>query len=237
MYTVYKHLDEDENILYIGKSKSLLYRQRQHKKNAEWFEEVDSIEYCTFSSKSEMDLVEVYLINTLNPKYNKKDKRDDIFTSLKLDELNWLQFDMCEIEIRDSNKPIKEDTYEDFVLENIKSATHISLITENSRLEAIKSINYENKLVMTKNENIYNFKDLVLYSVSDLICQGGCIDNAYVIASMLLNTENKNIVSHSKATNKGYQIGTTFYADIRWCEKLIPTKKDVWISNLKWENL
>jgi len=90
MYTVYKHLDEDENILYIGKSKSLLYRQRQHKKNAEWFEEVDSIEYCTFSSKSEMDLVEVYLINTLSPKYNKKDKRDDIFTSLKLDELNWL---------------------------------------------------------------------------------------------------------------------------------------------------
>ena len=62
MYTVYKHLDNEENIIYIGKSKSLLHRQRQHSKNAEWFDEIDSIEYCVLDSKIEMDIVELYLI-------------------------------------------------------------------------------------------------------------------------------------------------------------------------------
>jgi excinuclease UvrABC nuclease subunit len=56
MYTVYKHLNENEEIIYIGKSKSLLYNQRQHNKNAEWFCEVDSIEYCPFSSKSGVEI-------------------------------------------------------------------------------------------------------------------------------------------------------------------------------------
>lgn len=37
--------------------------------------------------KVKMGFAEVYLINTLSPKYNKKDKRDDSFTSLKLDDL------------------------------------------------------------------------------------------------------------------------------------------------------
>ena len=135
MYTVYKHLDEDENILYIGKSKSLLYRQRQHKKNAEWFDKVDSIEYCTLSSKSEMDLVEIYLINTLNPKYNKKDSRNDDFVSLKLDELNWLQFDMCEIEYVNRYDKNKDDyLYEDFIFDNIESAKYISCFVENGYL-------------------------------------------------------------------------------------------------------
>lgn len=106
MYTVYKHLDNEENIIYIGKSKSILHRQRQHAKNSEWFDEINSIEYCVLDSKIEMDIVELYLINTLNPKYNKKDKREDKFGSINISELNWMEFDMHEIQT--IHKPKKD---------------------------------------------------------------------------------------------------------------------------------
>lgn len=111
MYTVYKHLNENEEIIYVGKSKSLLYRQRQHKDKSDWFDEIDSIEYCTLNSKTEMDLVEVYLINTLNPKYNKKDKREDDLSNINLGEIDWLEFDMNELFVQNSKKEDKIDTF------------------------------------------------------------------------------------------------------------------------------
>ena len=127
MYTVYKHLNENEEIIYVGKSKSLLYRQRQHKDKSDWFDEIDSIEYCTLNSKTEMDLVEVYLINTLNPKYNKKDKREDDLSNINLGEIDWLEFDMNELFVQNSKKENKIDEFvynhEDFVEKCLKTKT------------------------------------------------------------------------------------------------------------------
>ena len=102
MYTIYKHLDNDENIIYIGKSKSLLYRQRQHRESSEWFSEIDSIEYCIFDSKIEMDIAELYYINKYNPKYNGKDKRNDSVSNINIENLQWLEFDMNELLIQNN---------------------------------------------------------------------------------------------------------------------------------------
>ena len=111
MYTVYKHLNENEEIIYVGKSKSLLYRQRQHKDKSDWFDEIDSIEYCTLNSKTEMDLIEIYLINTLSPKYNKKDKREDDLSNINLGAIEWLEFDMNELVVQNNKKENKIDTF------------------------------------------------------------------------------------------------------------------------------
>lgn len=211
MYTVYKHLNENEEVIYIGKSKSLLYRQRQHKKNAEWFCEVDSIEYCTFSSKSEMDLVEVYLINTLSPKYNKKDKRNDMFVSLKLDELNWLQFDMCEVELDEVQKYkfSKNKIIENFIKENVKCGMYITTIYKeiievesyfklhnmdsNLLLQKVDKISMDNCKLKTEFGYVYDFKNIHLYELTERYEINGFYFNSYKHVYKDFKHRNKDI--------------------------------------------
>ena len=73
MYNVYRHLNKNGEIIYIGKSKNLLSRQRSHRDNSSWFDDIDKIEYINLSSKIEMDVAELYLINKYTPINNKKD--------------------------------------------------------------------------------------------------------------------------------------------------------------------
>ena len=76
MYNVYIHLNKDGEIIYIWKSKNLLSRQRSHRDNSNWFNDIDKIEYINFNSKIEMDVAELYLINKHTPINNKKDNRE-----------------------------------------------------------------------------------------------------------------------------------------------------------------
>jgi excinuclease UvrABC nuclease subunit len=77
-YHLYMFLDKDENPLYIGISKNLTTRiETQHFKSLngnlsqECIDETYSILYHIAFSEEDMKLKERYLINTLNPKYNK----------------------------------------------------------------------------------------------------------------------------------------------------------------------
>ena len=159
MYTVYKHLNNEEEIIYIGKSKSLLHRQRQHSKNSEWFDEIDSIEYCVLDSKIEMDIVELYLINTLNPKYNKKDKREDKVENISIKELEWLEFDICELYTdKILCKPKSFDcSYEDFIFDNIGNVKHISCFVKNGYLNKVNADENKDKCgkIESKQYNIH----------------------------------------------------------------------------------
>ena len=227
MYTVYKHLDEDENILYIGKSKSLLYRQRQHKKNAEWFEEVDSIEYCTLSSKSEMDLVEVYLINTLSPKYNKKGSRNDDFVSLKLDELNWLQFDMCELFLIEDKNNIKKYSNEDFIESNINNKMLIGLIEDGINLYEIHGINKKLKLIKNNTFNrVFKFSDIMIYQLDSYSkdFKFNCLyndDNEHLIKNHIYKTK---LINHAGGGSEVY-IGKI----------KVKSNKDIYYESLDWD--
>lgn len=247
MYTVYKHLNNEEEIIYIGKSKSLLHRQRQHSKNSEWFDEIDSIEYCVLDSKIEMDIVELYLINTLNPKYNKKDKREDKVDNINIRELNWLEFDICELYTdKILCKPKNFDcSYEDFIFDNIGNVKHVSCFVKNGylnkvnadenkdkcgKIESIEGINYENKFVKTSNSNVYNFSDIMLHNVHDPEFSRGC---CFVDVDVLYIEDFKDFIV-DKLKNKpiciGYASAKIFYNLI-----LVENKKDKWISNLDWK--
>ena len=160
MYTVYKHLDNEENIIYIGKSKSLLHRQRQHSKNAEWFDEIDSIEYCVLDSKIEMDIVELYLINTLNPKYNKKDNRNDEFNNINIIELKWLKFDLYEIKIKNKLKNSNCTIY--------KNCCYFHTLSDiNTLVKADKRKPILNNMIKSKDGMEYDIQNIVMYSVDD----------------------------------------------------------------------
>jgi len=166
MYTVYKHLNNEEEIIYIGKSKSLLHRQRQHSKNAEWFDEIDSIEYCVLDSKIEMDIVELYLINTLNPKYNKKDNRSDRVDNITINDFEWLEFNMNELHTIENIDNFKKYKHENFVELHIKSNMYVGLISNTIDLYEIHGINKKLKLI--KNDTfgiVFKFSDVLLYQL------------------------------------------------------------------------
>ena len=86
-YHLYMFLDKDENPLYIGISKNLTTRiETQHFKSLngnlsqECIDETYSILYHIAFSEEDMKLKERYLINTLNPKYNKKMNKKNRFS-------------------------------------------------------------------------------------------------------------------------------------------------------------
>ena len=201
MYTVYKHLNENEEIIYVGKSKSLLYRQRQHKDKSDWFDEIDSIEYCTLNSKTEMDLVEVYLINTLNPKYNKKDKREDDLSNINLGEIEWLEFDMNELVVQNNKKENKIGEFfynhEDFVEKCLKTKTkkyYTLLDGSTEEFYKVEGINFEHKLVHNGYvKDAKNFKDIVIYEFYTIFKDE--LFNPTLVLTCMLTSDNVEILS------------------------------------------
>lgn len=96
-FFVYKFLDKNKNVLYIGQTTNLIVRiEYQHfsKRNEnlveykkKWIHEVNSIEYVKCISHEDMELQERFFINKLNPKYNKKHNKNNLF-SFDISE-NW----------------------------------------------------------------------------------------------------------------------------------------------------
>ena len=66
MYTVYKHISKDGDIIYIGKSKNLKQRQQQHRKDKNF----DCVKSIIFKDTNLVNLYEPYLIQKYQPKHN-----------------------------------------------------------------------------------------------------------------------------------------------------------------------
>lgn len=68
---VYKFLNKDNEIIYIGKAKDLENRLMAHNHlPKECYEERESVEFTMFETEDDMDLAERYYIPKLKPKYN-----------------------------------------------------------------------------------------------------------------------------------------------------------------------
>lgn len=74
IYFVYRFLDSDNNVLYVGKTETLNYRIRTHFTKGhlpkECYNSVAKIEYLTMKSIIMMDIREIYYINLYKPEYN-----------------------------------------------------------------------------------------------------------------------------------------------------------------------
>lgn len=73
MQYVYIFYNNKDEVLYVGKTSKLSARFNQHKKDKSWFNEVEYIKYSNCPKEFMIDLYEIYYINSLNPKYNRKD--------------------------------------------------------------------------------------------------------------------------------------------------------------------
>lgn len=116
---VYRFLDEQNNLIYIGKSSDLRTRIKNHSmenKQGDWFhKEVFNIEYIQFEQYGDCSLAEIYFVSKLKPKYNKDFTYWD--TSLDLDIFNNKKWNRCHIIENTICKYCKGKTYNDFVKE------------------------------------------------------------------------------------------------------------------------
>lgn len=97
-YCVYRILDKYNNILYIGKSKQLETRIKNHirgKSNLpeECRNKIDKVEYLEFCSKSDMSVFEIYAICYYKPEYNISDKDDLTLFKISFPEV-WNELDI-----------------------------------------------------------------------------------------------------------------------------------------------
>ena len=91
---VYRFLNKDGQVIYIGKAKYLKQRLSGHNHLPEdCYDEICKIEFCLFDTEDEMDFAERYFIPKIKPKYNTVFKEKIItFEIPKLDSINWYEF-------------------------------------------------------------------------------------------------------------------------------------------------
>jgi len=88
-YFVYKFTNSLDEIIYIGKAKSMSNRMHGHNHlPRECYDNISKIEYLEVNNPSEGSIYEIYYINKYSPKYNIVDNRgDDI--GFELPEKEW----------------------------------------------------------------------------------------------------------------------------------------------------
>lgn len=93
-YYVYKFLDTNNNIIYIGQTNNIRRRIEQEHFTSmghltqECYKNTNKVEYVELNNGDEMNIYERYLINIYNPKYNKALNNKSRF-SFELPELDW----------------------------------------------------------------------------------------------------------------------------------------------------
>lgn len=96
---VYRFLDEDDNVLYVGKTQSMTYRIMQHftgngHLKSECYRQVKKIQYMQCKNDSDMKDKEIYFINKYKPKYNKVYIYEGNVHNTNYDLIQWHEYPM-----------------------------------------------------------------------------------------------------------------------------------------------
>ena len=136
---VYRFLNKDNEIIYVGKAKNLKNRLSGHKHLPdECYKERMRIEYIKFNSEDDMNFAERYFIMKLNPRYNTilADKDFNIISS-ELDGMIWREYTK---EGTKNKSSIYIRYYEE--LWNDTSLTHTDILTLNKILSLSSNKGY-----------------------------------------------------------------------------------------------
>ncbi|WP_378952600.1 GIY-YIG nuclease family protein [Pelosinus sp. sgz500959] len=108
-YVVYKFIDDNNQIIYVGKTIRLPARMVQHFKadshlTDECYDNVKYIFYSSLKTKVEMDIYEIYLIDKFRPQYNIKSlyEQEEI-SSIVLPELVWKKYHNESLSLHEKN--------------------------------------------------------------------------------------------------------------------------------------
>lgn len=101
-YYVYRFLNEDNKVIYVGRTMNVASRMTTHFSKrghlpSGCYEQVKRIDYLTLKTKNDMKIKELYYIGKYMPEFNTQDKYN---VSIVTDELSdaWIVFDKTEYE-------------------------------------------------------------------------------------------------------------------------------------------
>ena len=155
---IYKFLDKDNNVLYIGNTKDILSRILNHKNlPEECYDNVECIEFARVKNEMEMDIYEIYYINKFNPQYNKKSKYKSGSGDFNLEPLNF--------EFKISKEFLKYRK-----IKPCNNKYHHTDIVEHKDMVSCFNLNFSYAKIENLNFNISNTIDinLIEYIIKDL---------------------------------------------------------------------
>lgn len=79
MYSLYRHFDSGDNLLYVGISNSSLRRTEEHSKTAIWFKHITKITIEHFENRADAIFAEEKAIVKEKPKFNIRCTKKDNF--------------------------------------------------------------------------------------------------------------------------------------------------------------
>ena len=97
-FYVYRFLDKDNNVIYIGRTNNINRRiLREHFTTnthlaAQCYFETEKVEYVKFQNESEQVVYEASLINLERPKYNKQ-FNDNGEIKIEIPDFEWTEFE------------------------------------------------------------------------------------------------------------------------------------------------
>lgn len=191
---VYRFINSNNEIIYIGKAKDLKNRLNSHDHLPDTcYSEIDRIEYIVCLNTDESSIYERYLINKISPKYNTQYDNNSEF-SFELPEKEWKVYNKLE-EVK-VNKVSKEDYDKMSLKERIKyhkSIGDVVFKVDNKCIFYKKEILEENRdRYLEVYNNCYNYKDIT------------------EIFKILCSFDNKSIITYR---NKEYKPKRLFYFD------------------------
>lgn len=83
---IYLCFDDNDIVIYVGRTIGIVGRINNHQSDTHWWEEVRSVFFAQTKCQTDMAIYELYYINKFKPKYNSQNKFNDC-CSLKLNEL------------------------------------------------------------------------------------------------------------------------------------------------------
>lgn len=170
---IYKFLNNNNEVLYVGKSKDIISRIANHKTllNSQ-YDEVETIEFASVKNKIEMDIYELYYINKYSPKFNKKDNFKCDVSGLNLSDLDFkFKVNKDFLKYRDI-KPLNfkfhrlEEIHHEDLLNNFNINLTATYANDNGRFYIkpstdLKLIEYIQNDIKKYEGNIYKIKDLI----------------------------------------------------------------------------
>lgn len=214
-YIVYKFLNSKNETLYIGKSVNFDNRIKSHIKTKKWWKEVKVVQIAQCSTKTDMDIYELYYINKLEPKYNIASV-NNISSSFNLDELEFINYDFKNIisnmkkrkktnykisKIQDNNDNNNNIIINKSILNTIKQNTEINtdLICKiiNNQLYHDSLTEMLSNMYFTKS-GIY---DIIL---DQYIFIGLTYDNFINMFFDILSNKNKHTIQYEMLMNGGH---------------------------------
>nr|WP_297940071.1 hypothetical protein [uncultured Lachnoclostridium sp.] len=105
MYYVYRYLDRNNRLIYIGITNDLIARKREHKQNSSWYSDDLRYQFVQVKNKYIAKAYEEYIINRDNPEENKALRNGYDVSEIEFNlEHDWTDFREIEAEERNRLK-------------------------------------------------------------------------------------------------------------------------------------